>query len=79
MDTIKFERMDEPNIYGYCTQRPDDIQVEVVQIDSCNGAWNVFLTKDGTVIARSVAEYRQCKDGYLSRFDAFKIARSLAS
>lgn len=73
--TIKFERLDEPNIYGYVAYREDGLSVEVVQCYS--DQWNVFLTRDSHVVARSVAEYRACGDGYMNRFEAFKVARAL--
>lgn len=75
METIKLERMDEPNIYGYCATREDGIQVEVVQC--YENQWNVFLTRESHVVARSVAEYRICQNGYLTRREAFKLAQTL--
>lgn len=77
MATIKFERMDDPYIYGYETQSPDGLRVEVVHC--YENDWNVFLTRDGHVVARSVREYRLCDNGYVDRKTAFEVARELAA
>lgn len=80
---VKFERLDEPNIYGYGFEREDGLQVEVVQC--YEHQWNVFITRPDPdplkprVVARSVEEYRMAGDGYVSRMEAFRIARSLST
>jgi hypothetical protein len=70
-----FEAIDLPNLYGYQATRPDGITVEVVRC--YENEWNVFLTDGGRVVARSVEEYRRCRDGYVPRKEAFAIARDL--
>lgn len=65
MKTKLFERMDEPFIHGYCADRVRCYEA----LD-----WNVFLTREGHVSARSVPEYRACANGCVSREEAFKIA-----
>jgi len=67
--------MREPHIHGFAAERADGIRVEVVRC--YEGDWNVFLTRNGSVVARAVSEYRACGNGYVSRTEAFKIARSL--
>lgn len=74
---IKFEPMPDPYIYGYETQSDSGLRIEVVRC--YEHEWNVFLTRDGHVVARSIEEYRMCKDGYLSRVEAFRVARSLVA
>ena len=75
MNARQFERLTEPNIYGYVARRADGLSVEVVRCYSQQ--WNLFLTRAGYVVARSLREYRECRDGYLSRKRAFAIAREL--
>lgn len=77
MSNTQFARMSEPNIYGYETESAHGFTIEVVRC--YENDWNVFLTVGGHVVARSVDEYRKCGNGYVSRFEAFAIARALAS
>ena len=73
--TTKFTLMNRPYIYGYEAEREDGITVEVVRC--YQGEWTIFLTREGSVVARSIAEYRQCRDGYVSKDAAMRIAREL--
>lgn len=72
-----FTRMDEPYVYGYETERDNGLTVEIVRC--YEGEWNVFLTRDKTVVARSIAEYRECGNGFVSKTRAFEIARELSA
>jgi hypothetical protein len=63
-------------IHGVYFQRADGINVEVVRCYAND--WNVFLTRNGNVVARSIDEYRRCGNGYLRYTSAMKIARLLA-
>ena len=68
-------------MFGYVATRDDGINVEVVRC--YESEWNIFLTRPNSdpnaprVVARSVEEYRACKDGYVSKADAMRIARTL--
>ena len=57
----KFERLDEPYLYGYGAYRDDGIRVEVVRC--YEGEWSVFLTRNSEVCARSIEEHQLFGNG----------------
>ena len=75
MNNNSFKPISKPYMYGVQAERSDGITVEVVRCYA--GEWNVFLTRDDHVVARSVEQYRVCGDRYLPYQKAMSIARKL--
>lgn len=74
--SAKFTPIEQAYVYGV-EAWSDSLRLVVEVVRCYDGEWNVFLTDHGHVIARSIAEYRECANGYTDRATAMRIARGL--
>lgn len=71
----KFKPISDPYMHGYVATRDDGIDIEIVRCYA--NRWNVFLTLNGNVVARSIQEHKLCANGYLSRSQALAVGKNL--
>jgi hypothetical protein len=70
-----FKPMTEPYVCGYSATRDDGFTVEVIRCYA--GRWNVFLTMNGMVTARSIDAYKLYGNGYTTKRQATRLAKQL--
>ena len=66
----QFKPIENPSMFGYYLNGPDDTCIEVVRCYA--GQWDVFVTRDSNVVACIIERHKG--NMYLS----FKQARSMA-
>ncbi len=75
MKDKRFKPITQPYIHGWVAHRDDGVDVEVVRC--YESQWNVFLTRGGVLVARSIEEYHKVGNGYLPFHEARRIAKTL--
>lgn len=70
-----FSRIDKPNMYGWTATTDSGLELEVVQC--YEGQWDLFITRNGSVVACSIEAYRQWGHGYTPKAQVMQVAKKL--
>jgi hypothetical protein len=75
MKKPRFQPVPGSYILGYQAKREDGILVQVVRCYS--GQWDLFMVKDGEVVAMSIEAYRSWGHGYAPKAVVMQVAKHL--
>lgn len=83
-DRAPFGRIPDSRLNGYHGQMPNGLWAEAVCAYSADDMWCVFITDgpkvESTVVACSIEAHRlESPNGYVSRVEAMRIAKSLCT